>query len=42
MKVIKQMFKDSKIKLLRRLRLTMEIPATVAMLKVSIIITMSP
>jgi hypothetical protein len=40
MKEIKQMLKDSKIKLPGRLRVTMEIPDTVAMLKVSI--TMSP
>ena len=41
MKEIKQMLKDSKIKLPGRLRVTMEIPDTVAMLKVSIT-TMSP
>ena len=41
MKEIKQMLKDSKIKFAGRLRVTMQIPDTVAMLKVSII-TMPP
>jgi hypothetical protein len=40
MKEIKQMLKDSKIKLPGRLKATMEIPDTVAMLKViSLIVT---
>ena len=41
MKEIKQMLKDSKIKFPGRLRVTVQIPDTVAMLKVSII-TMPP
>ena len=39
MKQVKQMLKDSKIKLPRRLRVTMQIPDTIAMLKVSITTT---